>query len=339
MTECAGEQVSLMNARAADAIQKSSECRAFAAGLVETAPLAAYFFNSLAREIDDGGELGHLVVNHPSSATPLAGVRMLAAAHQLTLRGKTPELAVILDEIIHSKVPADSAYAKAWDLTRRTILGYPDEVSAAMSLPVQQQHPGRASALLQGLAMLAFRRVRLLEIGACAGLSLAMDRYHWIGSGWEWGDPSSPVELPADGYWRPRVEIVQRAGCDLLPRDAASPEDRLISQSFVPLEHPAYGQILEQAMVLTGQAGIKIEASAAAPWLRKALSEQADRGVATVVWHSMMWGYLEPDEQREIESILADASSRMPLARVSFEPAAQWGDVPVLRVSVYPSMS
>ncbi|MCW2539742.1 MAG: hypothetical protein JWN95_1467 [Frankiales bacterium] len=319
-------------------MQKSSECRAFAAGLVETAPLAAYFFNSLAREIDDGGELGNLVVDHPSSAIPLAGVRMLSAAYQLTLRGKTPELAAVLDEVIHSQVPVDSAYAKAWDLTRQAVLAYPDEVYAAMSTPVQQQHPGRASALLQGLAMLAFRRVRLLEIGACAGLSLALDRYHWIGSGWEWGDPSSPVKLPADGYWRPRAEIVQRAGCDLLPRNAGSPEDRLISQSFVPLEQPAYQQLLEQAMVLTEQAGIKVEASAAAPWLRRALSERADPGVATVVWHSMMWGYVEPNEQREIESILADASSRMPLARVSFEPAA-WGDLPLLRVSVYPSMS
>ena len=82
--------------------------------------------------------------------------------------------------------------------------------------------------------------LRVLEIGASAGLNLRWDRYRYTGPAGEWGDPGSPVEI-AEAFTgeRPpldvRPPVVERRGCDPHPLD---PDLR---------GHPAHAALLHLA--------------------------------------------------------------------------------------------
>jgi hypothetical protein len=59
-------------------------------------------------------------------------------------------------------------------------------------------------------------------------------------------------------------------------------------------------------------------------WLRQQLAA-ARPGVLTVVWHSVMWQYVEAPERRRALDLMAAAGARAtpdaPLAHLRFEPA------------------
>ena len=72
-------------------------------------------------------------------------------------------------------------------------------------------------------------------------------------------------------------------------------------------------QIEDVSAIIPGREG-------SAVWLRDVL-EAPRAGELTVVWHSVMRQYVDPDEWADIERALADAAETMPLARLSMEPA------------------
>ncbi len=99
---------------------------------------------------------------------------------------------------------------------------------------VQTNEPLRCAALLPALALID-GPIALLEIGASAGLCLFPDRYSYRyrrGADTVVLDPAggpSPVVLECDLEGSPELrmpQIVWRAGIDLHPLDAATPEDR-----------------------------------------------------------------------------------------------------------------
>ena len=106
--------------------------------------------------------------------------------------------------------------------------------------PVQTNEPGRSAVLFGGLLHVASRTakpLRLLEIGASAGLNLLVDRYAYeLTSGRVLGDPDSALrlvapwqgDLPAGSF-----EIVERLGCDPNPLEPRSTADRLTLTSYV----------------------------------------------------------------------------------------------------------
>ena len=123
---------------------------------------------------------------------------------------------------------------------RRVIADHLDELHEALAIAPQTNEVGRSVALLVGLFDLAAatgcRRVRLLELGASAGLNLLLDRFRVVGDGWSWGPEASPVQLlgAVHGAIVPaELEIVEARGCDLDPVDATSDQGRLRLTSFV----------------------------------------------------------------------------------------------------------
>jgi hypothetical protein len=253
----------------------------------------------------------------------------------MVLAGNAPELASQLSApatLARSDAAGDQA--RIWASARSTILSHTEQFWASLDRPVQQHQPDRAAHLLRGLSMLRAPRVRLLELGACAGLNLILDRYRWTGRGWTWGDPNSPVHLTGTGPAPGDIAIVDRAGCDLDPRDPARPDDALILRSFLAPEYGGARRELDDAIALAARSGIGVEQASAVDWLRVHLAKPVERGVCTVIWHSLFWLYLEAEEQAEIESLLTRAAQSRPVARISYEPL-YWVSPVRLQVTVY----
>ncbi|MEU9318283.1 DUF2332 domain-containing protein [Streptomyces sp. NPDC048295] len=304
-----------------------------AASMAGQMPMSRHLLTLLTDDIESGGPVQVLAASHRDAAVPLFGVRVLAGVKLLLSAGHGPDLAAHLERFTADI--DDPAYTeRTRELFREVLLGHPDEILAALDRPVQQHLPSRAGVLLRGLGMLGAPKIRLLEIGACAGLNLILDRYRWFGVGWEWGDSASPVRLAADGPWPGDFEIVERAGCDLAPRDPADHDDANILRSFVPPEWEVAQLELDDAITLAASGGVRVEKADAVRWLRKELAKPVGRGVCTVVWHSLFWSYLSPSAQAEIEDIMTASARRTRLARVCYEPRA-WAEVPRLQMTVY----
>lgn len=239
-------------------------------------------------------------IDLPPGSVP--SLRLLAALHLLVLSGRAPGLAVFYPNA-GGHAPPDGV----WPVAREVLGTHADWVRERLHLTVQTNEPGRSCVLMAGLLWLADRfgrPVRLLEIGASAGLNLHPERYGYRVRG-EWlGDPHSPVRF--DEPWSgsapfdvaaaaARLEIAERVGCDLAPLDPADRDDRLTLLSYIWPDELDRLRRLEAALDL---AGTSVEAGDAATWL----AEQPPAEALTVVWHSVMRQYLTRERWAAVEA-------------------------------------
>ena len=197
---------------------------------------------------------------------------------------------------------------------------------------MQTNEVGRAAALYGGLLHIAAATglpVRLLEIGASAGLNLRVDRFAYeVADGVVLGDPGSPVRLhrPWQGTFPPyrmSLHISTRAGCDPAPLDPSSEDDRLTLTSYVWADQVDRFERLRNALQIAAEHPLHIEALPASQFLGRELAEPTP-GVATVVWHSVVRQYLDREERTDVDALIQAAGERAtdaaPLFRLSLEP-------------------
>lgn len=181
--------------------------------------------------------------------------------------------------------------------------------------------------LLPGFLSIAERTGKplvLSEVGASAGLNLQFDRYRYRLGDFAWGEQSdvflSPEwrgGTPPDG----RIEVIERAGCDLNPLDPSSSEDRLRLMSYIWADQTDRLERTAAALRIAVENGLQVEKADAVDWLKRRLATQ-HTGATHVVYHSIAWQYLPDALKQAGEALIAEAGARAtPEARLR---ACKW---------------
>jgi hypothetical protein len=188
--------------------------------------------------------------------------------------------------------------------------------------------------------------LRLLELGASAGLNLCWDhyRYEW-GNGNSWGDASSAVRLTNVFRNQPprfpaTVTIAERIGCDKQPIDASTPAGLLTLLSYTWADQNDRIARLISACATASKVAFSLDEASAGVWLEEQLS-QPHAGTVTVIFHSVVWQYLSHEEQSHVKTLIDEAGHRAtneaPVAWLRMEPEKGAGaGKPEVRLKVYP---
>lgn len=301
-------------------------------------PLYADLLRQAADDAEAGGPVWRALRGREDAPEEdYVALRLMGSVHRLVLQGRAPALAA------HYPSVGGRPGKRAWEDFRDVVDAHGDDLRGLLDLPPQTNEVGRSAALLGGFLLVARESglsLRLLELGASAGLNLRWDRYRYESGEWGWGDPASPVRFEdvfesATPKGRD-VVVGERRGCDLAPIDPTTEDGRLTLLSYVWPDQTERIERLRGALRVAAEVPARVERADAASWLGKELGRQR-RGEATVVFHSVVLGYLDEGSRRELAGILeeagAAATAEAPMAWLALERA---GDVFEVRLRSWP---
>ncbi len=300
--------------------------------------LYAALLSRAAEDLEAHGPAWEVLRGHEGDPVGSALVlRLMGAVNRLALTGVEPALADIYAK-------PDSDPEAAWGEFRAVLERNAAELRQLIQLPVQTNEVGRSSALLLGFLTVAVETglpLRLLEVGASAGLNLRWDSYRYRAGGFAWGPADSPLtidfELLGGRFPSERqIRVNERLGCDASPLDPASPDDRVTLFAYIWPDRPERVERMRTALALAAGHPVSIDHESAAPWTERRLAE-ARPGEATVLYHSLVSQYLDEGELQAFQGHIEDASQRAhdeaPLAWLRMEYA---GDRAELRLTTWP---
>ena len=317
-------------------------------------PLYVALIAAAADDYEAGGVVARLFagVDVPPGAVP--ALRLMAALHELALTRREPDLSAFYPSAGGTRPPE-----RAWPVARDALERNFDWIEVRLRRTVQTNEPGRSAALYPVLLWLTGahgRPLRLLEIGASAGLNLICDRYRYDVAELTLGDPGSPVRF--EQPWRPApaatcpergidlaaaaasLRITHREGCDPGPLDPSDPDDRRRLISYIWPDECERLARLDAALSVAAPRPPMVVKARAIEWLPDALSRRRD-GELTVVWHSVVRQYIDPGEWQALlqasAAALAAAPER-PIAWVGMEPVSGTTDYEItLRLDAQPA--
>jgi hypothetical protein len=290
-------------------------------------PLYAHLLERAAADAEAGGVVQALLepFDAPSLRADALALRLMAAVHRLVLAGAAPRLAA------HYPTAGGSAGIEgAWDAFRDLVAGQAERLRAHVALPCQTNEVGRCAPLAFGFLELAatYRHpLRLLEVGASAGLNLRFDHYRYGGGGASWGPPRSPVDL--SGLWLEcpphlpkELTVVERRGCDPRPVDPTTAEGRLQLESSLWADQVVRLKRLRAAFEVAAREPATVERASVEAWLPRVF-DPPRHGVTTVVYHAIVYEYFTEAVRRAFHEALeragAVATPQAPLAWLRFE--------------------
>ncbi len=195
-------------------------------------PLYAGLLGRAAGDFEAGGPVAGVLGGHEDDpADSMLALRLIGAVNRLVLRGVEPALG----ELYAARKRDPEA---EWAEFRAVVERNAAKLRELVELPVQTNEVGRCAALLPGLLAVAAATglpLRLLEVGASAGLNLRWDSYRYRAGDFAWGPADSPVRLdfeltgelhpdpPAAGRGRRAPRLRRRAGRPRHPGGARDP--------------------------------------------------------------------------------------------------------------------
>lgn len=294
-------------------------------------PFTARVLEAAWAERERGGALAELLPGWPGDACADAvPLRVAGALHSLALDGSDAALAARYPPQCE-RFDAQAAPAAIAAALRR----HRARVEDYLRSPPQTNEIGRSAVLLGGFAAIARATALPLagfEIGASAGLNSLWHGYRYeLGNGLHWGDIAGPVLIRSD--WQgdapalpAHIEVALCAASDIAPLDLAQPGAALRLASYVWPEHRERLDRLQAAVALAQRMQVEVEAADAPAWVERQLAEPRP-GIASVIFHSVMWQYLPAPTRTALRDCLAAAGARAsraaPLAWLAFEPDRQ----------------
>jgi len=290
-------------------------------------PLYGELLAHAADDIEAGGSFAALLDGWQGRPMPEAlPLRLLGAVHRLVLDGAAPALARFYPSVGGTPRAPDT-----WLALRALVAARAGELRPALDRQVQTNEVRRSAALLGGFLTVAGGTglsLRLREIGSSAGLNLGWDRarYEFAPCAADtppatdavftpaWGATEAALVLRCGWYGARAVlagsaRVASRAGCDIAPVDVADADQARRLESFVWPDQVQRLQQLRAAIDVARRDPPRLIRRGAADWLAEQLAAPV-AGVATVVFHSIMWWYLSEEERQRVVAILAAAAAR-----------------------------
>jgi len=293
-------------------------------------PLYSGLLERAAEDVEGGGPVAEPLRGHENDPQlSVLGLRLMGAVNRLVLAGREPALA---------RAYADGDAARAWEALHDVVSRNGAELQKLVELPVQTNEVGRCNALLFGFMAVAAETpmpLRLLEVGASAGLNLRWDRYRYEAGDFSWGPGDSPVQLEFElegqpPAFPPNVEIGARHGCDASPIDPMTDEGRLTLLSYIWPDQGERIARMRAALKVASELPVQIDREPAAQWTERMLSRPTP-GQATVLYHSIVMQYLSDEERGVFSDNVHAAGERAtadaPLAWLRMEPGGERADV------------
>lgn len=284
-------------------------------------PFTGQLLDLAADRMADGAAWAAPLLDWPGDpkADALA-LRLAGALHRAVLEGDAPLANAYAARTI------DAAMLDA------ALLHYRDLLAHYLQSPPQTNDPQRSAVLLAGFLQIAQNcgglPLQACEIGASAGLNLSWDAYAYDYGSWQHG-VSSTAPLTLTSRWggpRPpqvQPQVIARAGCDVAPLDAANPVDRQRLLSYIWADQPERLERVRRALDHAQAHNIRVTSAHAGDFVAAQL--QARRSDAVfLLYHSIVWQYVAPEEQRRITALMRaaghHATPAAPLAWLRFEP-------------------
>jgi hypothetical protein len=243
--------------------------------------------------------------------------------HRLVLSGRAEQLAAY-----YPSVGGKWDVERAWPVFRRLLAEEPDLVREWLDRPPKTNEVGRSAALMGGLLQLPWQLpIRLFEMGSSGGLNLLAHRFAYVDeAGAVHGDPDSPVRLDDAWHgrrleWAPDLRLLERVGSDVEPVDPTTDDGRLVLTAYVWPDQGARHERLRGALALARQDPPLVRRTPAGEFVAELTLAE---GAATVLWHSVMWQYLDAEEQADvtarIQGLGTQATDDAPFAHLFLEP-------------------
>lgn len=256
-----------------------------------------------------------------AGAVPL---RLCGGLHRLVLDGA--------DDGLRTAFPPNALdRERLWAAMRAAIASHDAFIDGYLNSPPQTNEVARAALLLPAILALHDRHrlpIRLMELGASAGLNQNLDRFDYDYDGIRWGKTRSPVKITC--AWQGDVpfpapkglNITERSACDVAPVPIAAERDRRRLTSYVWPDQPQRFERLDAAMDLALIHPPRIVAAPADAWLADQLAPLPE-SCHTLIFHTIVWQYLPGEARARAENAIRaagrTAGKDRPLSWLRFE--------------------
>lgn len=293
------------------------------------APTAALILQAVQDDVENAGICSGLLPGQTRFGD-LIGLRIMAAVHLLAIERLAPSVALHAPTLGGIAPDASANPARERIRFRAAVIDaistHADRVRRSLNQVPQTNEVGRSIPLRIALSQIALSQIalsqpessqpscrrsdiRLLELGASAGLNLRADHLPGL----------------ADLEAGPMPPITERLGCDLKPIDPATTQGRAQLTSYVWMDDLERFERLRHALDIAARIPARVVQQDAVEFVR---GLQLRDGSTTVLWHSLLWIYLSEQSRHEIEREIVRLGSQAHGSRPFWHVSWEWASDP-----------